>query len=634
MDKGLRILLIDDNPDDRSLVQREIRKVLPDALVDEVGADEEFEAVLAGPASWDVVVTDYQLRWSTGLEVFRRLRRERPALPVIMFTASGSEAIAVEALKEGLDDYITKTVRHYGRIPCAIRASAERHRRRRAAEVAAAELRDKETRLQLALDAAAMDSWEYDPKTGRAVLHGRSRQIFGPLRREFATEQLFARLHPDDRERVRAQFLAAVAGVARLDAEFRIAAREGGERWLRAAAILDTAGGTSRLVGVLEDITRRKALEGQLREADRQKNEFIATLAHELRNPLAPIRYMAQLLRPGSPDGTVAKAREVIERQVVQMGRLLDDLLDVSRITLNRIELRRERLDLGIIAGQVADDLRPAAEAAGLALSLAVPAAPVWVEGDPVRLHEVVDNLLHNALKFTRRGGQVSLSLEREGGEAVLQVADDGIGIAPDMLDRIFDTFVQASTGPASSTPGGLGIGLTVVRRMVALHGGEVEARSAGLGRGARFIVRLPLVGEAAPQAADELQPAARGRGGRLRILVADDQPDAAESLALMLKLQGHALTIAHDGEEAKAAAEREPPDVMVLDIGMPRASGLEVARWARSQPWGGTVRLVAVTGWGRKEDRQRTREAGFDVHLVKPVDMDALLRACGQDPG
>ncbi|WP_157991378.1 hybrid sensor histidine kinase/response regulator [Caldimonas tepidiphila] len=627
MDEVLRILLVDDNPDDRALALREIRKVLPAAVVDEVGDGERLDALIASGADWDVAVTDYLLRWSTGLEVFDRLRRERPGLPVIMFTASGSEEIAVAALKQGLDDYITKTAKHYGRIPYAVRACAERRRRRREAEAASAALRQHKAMLQLAMEAAALEAWEHDLETGSTVLHGRSEQVFDGIRREMGLERLLGYLHPEDHDRVRAQFLAAAAGVARFDAEFRVLP-QGRERWLRATAIVDAGEGRRRLVGVIEDITRRKRQEQQLREADRQKDQFIATLAHELRNPLAPIRYVAHLLQPGAPESSVVRAREVIERQSALMGRLLDDLLDVSRITLNRIELRRERLDLREVLGRAVEDIRPLADASGHALSLAQPAAALWVDGDEVRLHEIVDNLLHNAIKFTPRGGRLSLALGHEGGDAVLCVLDNGVGIVPDMLERVFEPFVQVSAGPGAASPGGLGIGLAVVKRLVALHGGEIEARSAGLGQGAEFVVRLPLseAPAAAPSATGEVAAEASWR--KPRVLVADDQPDAAESLALVLELQGHAVLTAFDGLQAQRVAERERPEVMVLDIGMPGLGGDELARWVRSQPWGAGVHLVAVTGWGRDEDRRRLREAGFDAHLVKPVDVDELLQA------
>jgi CheY-like chemotaxis protein len=362
-----------------------------------------------------------------------------------------------------------------------------------------------------------------------------------------------------------------------------------------------------------------------LREADRRKDEFLAMLAHELRNPLAPIRNAAQVLRAkGPPAGEVQWATEVIDRQVHQLARLVDDLLDVSRITRGKIELRKERVELGAVVRGAVEATRPLVEKWGHALGVSLPSEPVYLDADPTRLAQVVSNMLNNAAKYTDHGGHIAVAVERRGAEVLIRVRDDGIGIPKDALSRIFEMFTQLP-GSVERSQGGLGIGLTLVRRLVELHGGAVEALSEGAGRGSEFVVRLPL----APAPEDPRQrpgdagPPAPGR----RILVVDDNRDAAESLGMLLGMVGHEVRVAHDGLEACAAAEEFRPDVVLLDLGLPKLSGYEVARRLREAEGGSDVLLVALTGWGQEEDRRRTREAGFDHHLTKPVELEQLRR-------
>jgi two-component system CheB/CheR fusion protein len=622
MSDALNVLLVDDNPDDRILVLREIHKVLADVVADEVGEQSAMEDLLASNRHWDIAITDYQLRWSTGLELFHRLRARQPELPVIMFTASGSEELAVAALHQGLDDYITKTPRHYGRVPYAIQACVERRRRQRQAEQALAALQRSEALLKLATQSASMDVWEVDLLTRKITVHGGACGLFQGNALELDLDRLIARVHPDDVETVRSRLEAVTAGVARFDTEFRLMRRDG-LCWVRAAGIPDRQG---RVVGVVENITQRKRTEEQMLLADRHKDQFIATLGHELRNPLAPIRYAAQLIHEGASSASLASARAVIERQANAMALLLDQLLDLSHISTGRIELQRCALDLRQVVQHAVDDARPVAESRRLQFSLALPPTEVPVQADALRVKQVVDNLVHNALKFTPEGGRVRVLLASEPeGSALLAIEDNGLGIPPPMLSQVFEPFVQVHAGPGAPTRGGLGIGLALVQQLVELHHGSVKAISAGTGQGARFEVRLPLT----PSPSAKEVPAtgsgvSRGRG--LDIIVADDQPDAAESLALVLQLEGHDVRIAFDGLQAQAAAVARPPDVMVLDIGMPGATGDQVACWVRNQPWGRQVHLVAVTGWGRPEDQARLNSAGFDVHLVKPVAVERLV--------
>jgi len=366
----------------------------------------------------------------------------------------------------------------------------------------------------------------------------------------------------------------------------------------------------------------------KLSDANRLKDEFLATLAHELRNPLAPIRTALELMKLAPDDAAVAtSARQVMGRQLTQIVRLIDDLLDLSRVSRGIIELRRARLPLAGMLRDAIETSRPLIEQSGHALTVTIPEEEFVLEVDPTRIVQVFANLLNNAAKFTPRGGRIELSLEREEGEnVVVSVRDSGVGIPAAMLDRVFEMFTQVDRSH-NEIGGGLGIGLTLVRRLVEMHGGSVEARSDGRATGSEFLVRLPLAPAIAPQVDVRVAKAPRQRrreSGR-RIVVADDNVDAAESLSILLRLFGHETRTAHDGEEALAIAREFQPDVMVLDIAMPGLGGHELARSIREECWGSKVLLIAASGWGQAEDKQRSRDAGFDHHLVKPVEFDAL---------
>jgi PAS domain S-box-containing protein len=379
-------------------------------------------------------------------------------------------------------------------------------------------------------------------------------------------------------------------------------------------------------VAAITDITERRQLEEQLREVDHRKDEFLALLAHELRNPLAPIRYAAGLLKPGVPVEISSAARDVIDRQVGLMARLLDDLLDVSRLTRNALELRLEQLDLRAIVTATVDTVRPLFEAVNHRLDVAMPAEPAIVMGDHTRLSQVLTNLLNNAAKYTEPGGNIEVNVSCEGGEFVLRVRDSGAGIAPELLPKLFELFVQGDRRMTRAS-GGLGVGLSLAKRLVEMHGGSIEAYSEGLGRGSTFTVRLPPAVEVSasePRAVSEnVLPIFQRRH---QLLIVDDNLDAANSLAILAQLAGYVTHIAGDGLAAIEMAELVRPEAIVMDLGMPRMSGFEAARWVRQQPWGKDTVLIAVTGWGQDEDRRRSREAGFDVHLTKPVDSAALL--------
>ena len=391
-------------------------------------------------------------------------------------------------------------------------------------------------------------------------------------------------------------------------------------RWMEISASPVRTGG----VGVyFRDIHERKAAEDRLREADRRKDEFLATLAHELRNPLAPIHSALQLLRIADKDEEVARqARQIMERQIGHLVRLVDDLMEVSRISRGKIELQKEPTDLAEVIGSAVETSRPLIEGARHRLRIELPREALQVHADSVRLAQVLANLLNNAAKYTPEGGDIVLSVSREGGQALVSVRDNGLGLTPELLEKVFDMFAQ---GLPQRTQGGLGIGLALARMLVQMHGGSIEARSAGPGQGSEFLVRLPALEARLPLPAQPPEPwTLRGKGPR-RILVVDDNLDAANSLGLLLRQHGHDVHIAHDGAAGLEAARARAPDMILLDISMPGLDGLGVARRLRADPRLGPVPIIAITGLGQDEDRRRTREAGFDEHLVKPVSPERL---------
>lgn len=377
--------------------------------------------------------------------------------------------------------------------------------------------------------------------------------------------------------------------------------------------------------GTNTDVSEIKEMEEKLREADRRKDQFVMMLAHELRNPLAPIRNGLQLLLASKSDGQVVEqARAMMARQVAHMARIIEDLLDVSRLMRGRVELRPERLDLGRLARTVLEDERTAFDKAGVSLDADLPELPVWVEGDPTRLTQVLDNLLQNAVKFTGRGGTVAVGVRADPDtrQAVLTVRDTGVGIEPGLLPHLFETFTQADRS-LDRSKGGLGLGLSLVKGLVELHRGTVEARSEGPGRGAEFVVRLPSQPE--PAAITRMPEAPKRSGTRLRILVVEDNRDAADSLKMLFQLFGYDVTVAYTGPAGVETAKNWKPDVILCDLGLPGLSGYEVAKALRQHPDTAKVRLIAVTGYGGDEDRLKTREAGFDAHLTKPADPVAI---------
>jgi signal transduction histidine kinase/ActR/RegA family two-component response regulator len=421
--------------------------------------------------------------------------------------------------------------------------------------------------------------------------------------------------------------------------EFQDYRKDGSRVWIdaRVGPVRDADGRIVGILGVSHDISERKRAEEALREADRRKDEFLAVLAHELRNPLAPLRNGLEVMKLAASDAqAVSQTRAIMERQLGHMVRLIDDLLDVSRITRNKMELRRARVPLAEVVSSAVETARPAIEEAGHVLTVSLPTQRVHLDADLTRLAQVFGNLLSNSAKYTPRGGRIGLSAERKGQEVVVAVSDNGIGIPAESLHNIFAMFSQVDRSIERST-GGLGIGLALVKGLVEMHGGTVTAESPGPGQGSTFRVRLPVLDERAePLPKSPADEGRRATGRRRRILVVDDNRDSAASMAMMLELTGNEVWTAQDGIEAVELAGTFRPQVILMDVGMPRLNGLEATRRIRQQTWGQATTIIALTGWGQAGDKARSREAGCDGHLVKPVhilDLEKLLAEIRASP-
>jgi PAS domain S-box-containing protein len=531
------------------------------------------------------------------------------------------------------------------------------HQMVRALEAATARGDELERRIvqERLLAAARAATWVWDPEADAVTASESLNDLYGLLPGESLQHsgQGFRLVHPEDLERHRAIVETAAREGGSWHSEFRITRpRDGKVIWLeeRALATRDPATGKVAMTGLVWEITERKEAEEalraseqsrslaveKLREADRRKDEFLATLAHELRNPLAPIRNGLEILTlSASGDERLRCAGQMMQRQMSHLVRLVDDLLEVSRISRGKVELRKNRVLLHEMLAGAIESTRAQLDVKRIEL-LGGREEPIELEGDPDRLTQVFSNLLSNAAKYTEAGGQIWVTAQREGDDAVVTVKDTGCGIPGESLESIFEMFSQGQSRQAS---GGLGIGLTLARQLVQLHCGSVTAHSEGIGRGSTFTVRLPL---GASAQADAQADAARSvpvssPGGRARhILVVDDNADAANSLAMVLELRGHTVRIVYDGPAALQAFESFGPEIVVLDIGMPEMDGYEVARQIRALPHGKSVRLLALTGWGQDEDKRRALEAGFDEHLTKPVEpafLEAILGAEPADP-
>lgn len=666
-----RIVWADDNADMRAYVSH-----LLGPLYD-VEAVPDGEAALAAILRElpSLVLADVMMPRLDGFALLRALRTDERTrgLPVIMLSARAGEEARIEGMQAGADDYLIKPF-SARELLARIGAHLEMAQVRRETEKA---LRESEERFRTMADSAPVMIWVADADTACTYLNRSWYEFTGQTPQTGLGLGWSKALHPDDREHVREIFAKAHTERNPFRLEYRVRHKDGDYRWAidSAAPRFGPDGRFLGYIGSVIDITDRKKAEHALQEADRRKNEFLAMLAHELRNPLAPIRNALGILRLAEGNiETIGSATEIMDRQIAQMVRLVDDLLDVSRISRGKIELRRGFIDLASSVRHAVESVRPLCESKGLQLSVSLPREPVYLNADPIRLSQVVANLLSNACKFTNSGGQIWLTAEvkntvcqdksEEKGEhdpggktssapcdlnarvqapeaspvatphLVLRVRDTGIGIAADQLPLIFEMFTQVDTS-LERTRSGLGIGLALAKTLVELHDGELEGRSAGLGHGSEFVIRLPLANtvwdeeEETPSGKDSLatQPSPLAACNKRRILVVDDNLDSAESLTVLLELAGNETRTAYDGVEALEAASSFRPDVILLDIGLPELNGYDVARKIREQSWGKDIVLVALTGWGQEGDRLRSQEAGINHHFTKPVDPGALKK-------
>lgn len=490
------------------------------------------------------------------------------------------------------------------------------------------QLRNSQADLNRAQSVGQIGSWRLDVRENILTWSPENHRLFGiPEGTPMSYETFLSCIHPHDREYVDDMWQAGLRG-APYDIEHRLIVN-GKTKWVREKAELefDNKGTLRGGFGTSQDITQRKQDEEALREADRRKNEFLAILAHELRNPLTPIRNAVAILKlDSSSNPNVRAAQNLIDRQLQHLVRLIDDLMDMSRITHGNLQLRQEHIPLTSTLQHAIDAARPQIEKAKQVMTIDLPQSPIYINADSVRMTQVFLNLLNNASKYTESGGHIELCAKRDGANAVVIITDNGIGIQPEFLPNLFDLFSQAPS-PRTQGSEGLGVGLSLARVLTEMHGGTIEGQSDGAGKGSRFIVRIPALDEQRPDPhSDPDQQAIPGHSTALRILVVDDNPDITESLVMLLELNGHQVETAEDGNKAIEAGARYRPDVILLDIGMPNMDGHAACQYIRKEPWGKDIRIFALSGLGRAEDLRKSRESGFSDHLVKPFAPSKLL--------
>jgi PAS domain S-box-containing protein len=578
-----------------------------------------------------LVLLDVKLPDINGLEVCRRIKANPDSALVLVLQTSAAltgRADKIRGLEGGADNYLAAPIEADELI-----ANVNALLRMRQTQSA---LRDSEERFRQLTDNIEDVFWMFSvPARSLEYVSPAYAAMWGrdPKALEREPGSWLAAVHSDDRAHVSALW-DALPDTPHYEAEFRVMLPDGGQRWVRDRLfpVRDRKDEIYRVARVTSDITRRKEMEALLRAADANKNEFLATLAHELRNPLSPIRNAAALLSAEGAGAAErqARAREVITRQVDHLAHLVDDLLDVARISEGKIALRQEEVDIKGVIAQALETAGPLIAAREHALEVIEPEERIWVMGDPVRLAQSMGNLLHNAAKFTPKGGRIRIEVRLDGEKVRISVVDNGIGIAEDNLSRIFGMFTQVGV-PPDRAPEGLGIGLSLVSRLLEMHGGHLSATSPGIGLGSTFTVELPVLRTLAAGGASREQaaPAGQASGGR-RVLLVDDNVDAMEMMGFLLSEMGYDAHTTSDASHLVDLALAHQPDVIVLDIGLPGVDGYDLARMLKQHPQLKSIRLVAHTGYGSPEDRRKAIDAGFDAHLVKPAelgDLEAALR-------
>ncbi|MGN6370306.1 MAG: response regulator [Phycisphaerae bacterium] len=618
------VLLIDDNPDDRALVAREIRRALPNAILHEITDDQQFRQALRRDA-FDLVVTDYALKWTEGLSVLRAIKSNFPDVAVIMFTGTGNQEIAVEAMKEGLDDYIVKSPAHFVRLRAASAAALRRRAAARRAQLL--ELRQLQLLNRLSIGVF------------RATLDGRLLESNPALLRILAVQSLPEaleldlaplRLPPAELQRLR-QLPPDAGHHALWEVSLHRADRK--NIWATVNATLSTMGDEIVADCLLEDVTERRQIIQELEQASRAKDEFLAVLSHELRTPLTPVLSIASMLEklPDLPE-RVREDIALIRRNAELEVRLIDDLLDLTRVAKGKLLLDLRPVDVHSALRRAWQTCCPPdAARQNLNYQADLRAARYTVFGDEGRLQQVFMNIMTNAVKFSHEGGTITTTTRNADSAIVIEITDTGIGMEPELLARIFNAFEQGQF-PNHRSVRGLGLGLSIARRLIDLHKGAITAASDGRNQGARFTITLPLYAAAEhPPAAPANGHSASARRNPLRILLVEDHADTARAIKRLLEMLGHSVDTAGSIAAALHAIDNSPPTLVISDLGLPDGHGTELAQQLQSR----TPRIpaIALSGFGAETDIQRSRAAGFAAHLTKPVNIDQLERTLNTFP-
>lgn len=629
----LKILIIDDNPSDRTLALRELKKLFPQLQYREIIDENDFAAALAED-NFNLVVTDYQILWTTGLDVLHRIKKHRADCPVVMFTGTGSEEIAVSAMKAGLDDYVIKTPRHYVRLAAAVRSAWQRWQQKQALDEFKQSYYRFFERVPLGL---------YRLNARGEILEANSTlvEMLGYSSRQDLQGRTLSDFHLQPKSFLQwQQQLQERGSVAEFEGKVR---RYDDIIWVRhnAIAVKNTEQQIIYYEGAVADISASKRAEleriellekerqarQEAEQANRLKDEFLATLSHELRTPLNAIVGWTQLLRMGQMDQSrLSKAVDVIDRNARAQNRLVDDLLDVSSIIRGAVTLQLEPVELMQVVRAALDTVTPGAKAKKLNIDIKLESAKIKVNGDAARLQQIFWNILSNAVKFTPAEGTIAIASQVKDSTVAIEIRDTGSGIDADVLPYVFDRFRQAEIKSSTRTKGGLGLGLAIARHLVEMHGGEVTADSAGIGRGTAFTVELPLLDrEFSEDKADSANSSASFQD--LTLLVVEEERDGREMIALILEQCGAKVVTAESVERALVAYEQCQPDILISDISMPAEDGFNLIRQIRnSNTAKSDLPAIALTAYASETDREQALAAGFNLHLPKPIEVNSLI--------